>query len=210
MQHIVLLGDSVFDNAAYVGGGPDVLLQVKQLLPVGWSATLGAIDGSVTTDVAAQLRRVPESASHLVVSVGGNDALRRSGLLAATARTVGEALGRIADARDAFEADYLEMLGNVLRAGLPTAVCTIYDPRFPDTRQRRVAMVALAAFNDVITRAAFSRGAALIDLRLVCNEDDDFANPIEPSVTGGQKIATAVARFASSSFHETGPGIFTR
>jgi hypothetical protein len=210
MQHIVLLGDSVFDNAAYVGGGPDVLLQVKQLLPVGWSATLGAIDGSVTTDVAAQLRRVPESASHLVVSVGGNDALRRSGLLADTARTVGEALGRVADARDAFEADYLEMLGNVLRAGLPTAVCTIYDPRFPDTRQRRVAMVALAAFNDVITRAAFSRGAALIDLRLACNEDDDFANPIEPSVTGGQKIATAVARFASSSFHETGPGIFTR
>jgi hypothetical protein len=102
------------------------------------------------------------------------------------------------------------MLGGVLRAGLPTAVCTIYDPRFADTQQRRVAMVVLAAFNEVITRAAFSCGTALIDLRLVCNEDADFANPIEPSVTGGKKIATAVASFASSSFHKTGPGIFTR
>jgi hypothetical protein len=33
----------------------------------------------------------------------------------------------------------------------------------------------------------------LIDLRLVCNEDADFANPIEPSVRGGAKIATAIA-----------------
>ena len=210
MQHVVLLGDSVFDNAAYVAGGPDVLQQVRQILPIGWSATLDAVDGSVSTDVAAQLRRLPESASHLVVSVGGNDALRRSGLLAETARTVSEALARVADARDAFEEAYLEMLDGVLRTGLPTAVCTIYDPRFPDNRQRRVAMVALAAFNDVITRAAFSRGAAIIDLRLVCNEDADFADPIEPSITGGHKIASAIVGFALSSLHETVPGIFTR
>jgi hypothetical protein len=48
---------------------------------------------------------------------------------------------------------------------------------------------ALALFNDRITRAAFSRGLPLIDLRLICNEEGDYANPIEPSVQGGAKIA---------------------
>ena len=51
---------------------------------------------------------------------------------------------------------------------------------------------ALALFNDHITRAAFARGVALVDLRLVCT-DADYANPIEPSVVGGAKIARAIA-----------------
>jgi hypothetical protein len=32
MPHIVLLGDSIFDNAPYTRGGPDVISQVRQLL----------------------------------------------------------------------------------------------------------------------------------------------------------------------------------
>jgi hypothetical protein len=52
--------------------------------------------------------------------------------------------------------------------------------------------VGLALFNDRITRAAFSRGLPLIDLRLICNEEGDYANPIEPSVQGGAKIAAAI------------------
>jgi hypothetical protein len=56
-------------------------------------------------------------------------------------------------------------------------------------------MAGLALFNDVITREAFKRRLPVIDLRLVCSEDTDFANPIEPSVTGGRKIAAAIAKF---------------
>jgi hypothetical protein len=33
----------------------------------------------------------------------------------------------------------------------------------------------------------------VIDLRLICDADADFATPIEPSVEGGSKIATAIA-----------------
>jgi hypothetical protein len=198
MHHIVLLGDSVLDNAAYVGGGPDVVRQLRERLPQGWNASLLAVDGSVTTDIAVQMRRLPTDASHLVVSVGGNDALRRSGLLADPVRTVAEGLGRLSDVRETFETDYGAMLDEVVGRGVPTAVCTIYDLRFFDLLQRRSGVVALAVFNDVITRAAFSRGTQLIDLRLVCNEDGDFANPIEPSVQGGGKIAAAVVGFALS------------
>jgi hypothetical protein len=48
-------------------------------------------------------------------------------------------------------------------------------------------------FNDVITRAAFARGLPLIDLRLICSEPSDYANPIEPSAQRGDKIAAAIA-----------------
>src|SRR5215218_670055 len=51
MNHVVLLGDSVFDNAAYVSGGPDVVTQLRGRLPSGWSATLAAVDGAVTASV---------------------------------------------------------------------------------------------------------------------------------------------------------------
>jgi hypothetical protein len=75
-------------------------------------------------------------------------------------------------------------------------VCTIYEPRFPDARLRKGGVTALSMINDAITREAFVRNFAVIDLRLVCNEDADFANPIEPSARGGAKIAAAIVSFA--------------
>jgi hypothetical protein len=50
----------------------------------------------------------------------------------------------------------------------------------------------LTIFNDVIIREAFVAGVPLIDLRLVCNEVADYANEIEPSVSGGDKITNAI------------------
>src|SRR3954462_4689860 len=76
--HVVLLGDSVLDNAGYLGGhGPEVVTQLRARLPAGWRATLLARGGSVTLDVPQQLRQLPADASHLVISAGGNDAGRQ-------------------------------------------------------------------------------------------------------------------------------------
>jgi hypothetical protein len=84
------------------------------------------------------------------------------------------------------------MLDDVLAHGLPTALCTVYEPRFPDPRLQRLAVTALTLFNDPILREAARRGLPILDLRLICNDDRDFANPIEPSVQGGAKIAGVV------------------
>ncbi len=75
MPHLVLLGDSIFDNARYTSGGPDVVSQVRRLLPSGWSASLLAMDGSTTDNIADQMQRVPDETTHLVLSIGGNNAL---------------------------------------------------------------------------------------------------------------------------------------
>ncbi len=195
MTHVVLLGDSVFDNAAYVAGGPDVLVQLRAIVPQGWQASLNARDGSGVRDVYAQFDRIPNDATHLVVSAGGNDALGEAAFLEERAGSVAEVMAKLADVRDQFGTRYRSMLDFVLDRKLPTAVCTIYDPRFPDAHLRRIATAALSVFNDVITREAFARHIALIDLRLICANDEDFANPIEPSIQGGEKIARAVLAF---------------
>jgi hypothetical protein len=196
-KHIVLLGDSILDNGAYVGDGPDVVTQLGARLPPGARATLGAMDGSVTSGVRLQLQLAPEDATHFVVSAGGNDALHYSSLLGDKVSSVGEALEKLGAVREAFKQDYAVMLDEVTARGRPVAVCTIYDARFPDAKQRRLAALGLTIFNDCITREASARGLALIDLRLIMSADEDLANPIEPSVTGGAKIAAAIAAFAA-------------
>lgn len=204
MSHVVLLGDSVFDNAAYVGGAPDVVRQLRGRLPAGWMATLLAVDGSVTADVEGQLAGLPTDASHLVVSAGGNDALGHLAVLTLPARSVAEALERLAAIAEGFKQGYAAMLRVVRGRGLPTTVCTIYRPHFPDEALQRVAVAALSLFNDAILRQAFEAGVPVLDLRLICTEGADYANPIEPSERGGAKIAEAIARALTEHDHKSG------
>ena len=198
MTHIVLLGDSIFDNAAYVAGGPDVVSQLRELLPSGARATLNALDGSVIADLPQQLQALPSDASHLVVSVGGNDALGEAGLLERKVTSMAEALDLVTEVRERFRSAYARMLDEVSQRRLPLAVCTIYEARFPEPITRRLAATALTALNDAITREAFARNVDCIDLRILCDDDRDFANPIEPSVHGGAKIARAIRSFAAT------------
>jgi lysophospholipase L1-like esterase len=199
MPHVVLLGDSIFDNAAYVAGGPDVVRQLREILPSGWRATLNALDGAVIADLPQQLQKLPSDATHLVVSVGGNDALGESGLLERKVASMAEALELITAVRERFRSAYARMLDQILQRRLPLAVCTIYAARFPEPVTRRLAATALTALNDAITREAFARNVDCIDLRILCDDDRDFANPIEPSVHGGAKIAEAILNFAAPS-----------
>ncbi len=197
MGHVVLLGDSIFDNASYVPDRPAVIEQLRQALPRGWDATLLAVDGSTTEDVASQLKRLHAAATHLIVSAGGNDALGERGSLAAPACTVGEALVFLDQIRGRFQEMYRSMLKALLAAAKPSSVCTIYDsiPGLGPAER-----VAVAQFNEVILREAFSAGLPVIDLRLICNRDSDYSHvsPIEPSATGGAKIARVIAEMVTT------------
>jgi hypothetical protein len=192
MKHLVLLGDSIFDNAAYVPGGPDVIQQLKSILPQDWQATLLAVDGSVTTDVIDQIAEIPASATHLIVSVGGNDGLSRADILQRKARSVGDAVDQLATLRAEFCQNYHRMLSALLGVKLPLALCTVYDPHFPVPLLQRLTTTALNIFNDCILREAITHGLPVLDLRLICSEAEDYANEIEPGVPGGRKIAAGI------------------
>jgi hypothetical protein len=194
MNHIILLGDSIFDNAAYVSGGHNVITHLRQQIPSEWQASLKAVDGSVVENVREQALGLPAAATHLFVSAGGNDAILNADVLQMKASSSAEVFDRLADLASTFEHHYREMLRAVLKLNKPTAVCTIYYPRIPEAFAQKIAVAALATFNDVIIRQAFLVGIPVIDLRLVCNEDSDYANEIEPSESGGKKIASVIAR----------------
>ena len=71
MQHLVLLGDSIFDNGVYVRGKPSVINQLQsKIKEQGWKATLLAVDGNVLSHITQQITRIPKDATHLFVSIG--------------------------------------------------------------------------------------------------------------------------------------------
>jgi hypothetical protein len=192
MPHVVLIGDSILDNAAYTRGGPDLVSQVRGLLPPDWEATLLAVDGSTTDHVASQLDRLPEHATHLVLSVGGNDVLSHLGILQAPVSSMAKSIEMLADIASDFEARYRLVIAACLNTGLPLAVCTIYNGCFEDRSFQRIASATLTVFNDAIIRVAIEHSLPVIDLRSVCVNAEDYANPIEPSSVGGAKIARAI------------------
>jgi hypothetical protein len=203
MRHVVLLGDSILDNGAYVRTGGEVVAKLRAKLASGDAATLLARDGAVIEGVHQQLRALPGDATDLVVSAGGNDALRSTGVLMEPAGSVAAALGKILVVRDRFAQLYGALLDAVEATGREAIICTIYDVWLPEAEQRRVANLALGVLNDVITREAARRRLPLIDLRVMLTQQEHFANAIEPSEMGSEVIAAGIV--ASLAHDHAGP-----
>lgn len=68
------------------------MTHLRGVLPAGAQATLLAVDGAVTRAMTQQVSRIPRDATHLVVSIGGNDALGNRDLLETPARSTADAL----------------------------------------------------------------------------------------------------------------------
>lgn len=192
MNHLVLLGDSIFDNRAYVAGGPAAIDQVRKRLPTDWKTSLLAVDGDTSVQVPAQLKRLPSDCTHIVLSAGGNDAIGCLDAMGTPASNLMGALGSLSKLLTPFEQNYKGLMNELLSLNRPLMVCTIYDsvPGLVDPLK-----LALALFNDVIIRNAVSRGVPILDLRMICTESGDYStkSPIEPSSQGGNKIATRMA-----------------
>ena len=183
------------------------MTHLRAMIPAPWRASLLAVDGATTHGLEAQLRRLPADASHLAVSIGGNDVLGHFDLLSSRVASTGEALDLFTSRVNAFERDYAEALELVQAVGLPATVCTIYEGALPDPLEASRARTALTLFNDVILRTAWRLRQQILELRLVCTERADYANPIEPSGRGGWKIARALGR-AAGALDESEPAVF--
>ena len=165
MKHVVLLGDSIFDNKRYVGEEPDVIDQLKADLPAGWTAS---------AECARRLdhfrhgwpAQAPPPRRH---PSRGERRRQRCAQAQRPARREGE-LGRRACSTSSarseaeFQANYRAMLdrparGEAARRGLHHLRGALQNP---DTH--RIAATGLSVFNDIITREAFARGLPLIDL----------------------------------------------
>jgi hypothetical protein len=205
--HIVLLGDSIFDNRSYTRGEPDVVGHLRSLMPPSWRATLRAVDGTTTATVSRQFSEIPNDGSHLVLSLGGNDALMNSDVLRTRLGSSAEALLLFEERLQPFEAAYCRALESLAARQVPLTVCTIYNGAL-ESGEARLARVALMMFNDVILRAALEYRASVIELRKICVDPGDYANSIEPSGIGGRKIANAIVRAVEAVPGEAASRVF--
>ncbi|NBC85594.1 MAG: SGNH/GDSL hydrolase family protein [Bacteroidetes bacterium] len=191
-MHIALVGDSTLDNTAYTAGGPGVRAILDDLFGDGVTVSLEAVDGARMCDIPRQIDTLPADTSHIVLSVGGNDALLSVDVLSTSVSTVDEALDAVATVTDRFAEDYRRCLRSVLDLGLPTTVCTIYPGDFSDTGQQRIIEAALTHWNHAIVQAALDHGCGIIYLGRVCDDPSDYVQQIEPNERGGRNIARAI------------------
>mgnify|MGYP001373608256 CR=1 FL=1 len=171
MKHIILAGDSVFDNRSYVKDGePDVRDQLADLVDDGDKATLIAEDGAICEDLSTQLENMPKDATHLFISIGGNDVLMHIDSFTESVSNIGEAFDSFNERMEEFEKDYIKMLTNVTKHRLKTTLCTIYNPCFDHSLLDRIiamlppnldikklqqrSVTALPIFNNIIFQEA--------------------------------------------------------
>ncbi len=196
-HRIILLGDSIIDNAAYVNKGePDVCQQVMGLLP-SFGVEMRAVDGSVTTDVTKQQLHDLKPDDFIILSSGGNDALGYISLLDKTQDIKSrDLMVKLWDIREEFRACYIGLLSKLKSENRKVLVLTIYNPGFAatgmDMDDQKAAESGLSIFNDVIQQEALKHRCDILELRELFIDYDDYANPIEPSAKGGAKIAERI------------------
>ena len=130
MSEIVLVGDSIFDNVKYVkpaDGEKPVIEHLRSSIPTGWTATLLAVDGNITTDIATQMTKLPSSATHLAMSVGGNDAIQASGILQQSTTTVDAALTSFSVLLEDFRDRYRKAMAALLSASRRSSSCARFS-----------------------------------------------------------------------------------
>jgi hypothetical protein len=183
IRHLVLLGDALENLDIGMDPAEDVLvprprnpwkltvLEPPQVLERGWS------------------RAIPLDATHIGICVDGGWAIEASGLLRGEAKSIRSALKALALAADQFEEIFARLIAAALEAGLPTVVCTLVPSRHQEASRRRVAATALAIFNDRILRQAFWAKLSIVELRLICDEESDYANETLLSRAGVRKVA---------------------
>ena len=186
IRHLVLLGDAL-QNIDLGTGEIESVLVPRPRNP--WRLTVLKAPQELSR---GHVREIPEDATHVVISVEGAWAIQASGMLQRPAQTVREALGTLSAAADAFEGILRGMIGAARETGLPTVVCTMVPDHFVEPVQHRIFSTALAIFNDRVMRSAVAAGLPIVDLRLVCNEDADYATETLLSRAGVRKAANVI------------------
>jgi hypothetical protein len=192
-RHVVLLGDALLEAYISIDKTPGKFEEA--LVPGTRDQWKISVVSAAEVERAGTARVLPRDATHAIIFIEGNHAIEQSGLLYSRADARAQTLEQLSLAADEFERTLSRLIHVAQAARLVIMVCTMFQPNYKDPVRQRTACAALAVFNDrVIKRAAEAR-VSLIDLRLICNEPDDYDKPTQLSKSGLQKAANVV-RFA--------------
>ncbi|MBE0612461.1 MAG: hypothetical protein IH604_02215 [Burkholderiales bacterium] len=192
-RHVVLLGDALLE--AYTGIDQTPGKFENAVLPGTQNQWKLSVVSAAEVERAGSTLALPRDATHAMIFIEGNHAIEQSGLLDSRSDAGDQALEQLSLAADEFERTLERMIQAAQAARLVIMVCAMFQPNYKDPVRQRAACAALAVFNDRVTKRAAAAHAALIDLRLTCNEPGDYDKPTLLSRGGVQKVANVI-RFA--------------
>ena len=192
-QTLLLLGDSILDNAPYTHPEPDTTAHLARLLASQWSVERLAQDGAIMRSLPAQLALLDYRPDLAVLSIGGNDLTPHVGIIERPATSAAEVLAELLAIADGFHLQYEVAARSVMERTARTVLCTIYEVPLQPPMAGTLARVPLGLVNDRILRIGAELGLEVLELRRVCTEKEDFVLEIEPSAQGAEKIARAIA-----------------
>ena len=177
---VVLIGDSMLNNSAYVSANqsvPDLLS--KEL--VGNTVYNFAKDGSTINDCYAQLDKIStdlnNSNTSIIVSCGGNNILNSHSL-------------NPGDMNNLFN-EYSKLLKSI-KTRVPNASLYVLNLYTPTNSHYLSYHSAIEQWNQQLTRNKSRLRYKIIDTSSLLVTDKDFTYNIEPSKRGGKKIVKAI------------------
>jgi hypothetical protein len=192
-RHVVLLGDALLEAYHSIDKTPGRFEDA--LLPGTRDQWKISVISAAQIERAGPSLALPNDATHALIFIEGNHAIEESGLLDVRPGAFRQTLEQLSLAADEFERTLDRLLHAAQAARLVIMVCTMCAPNYKDPARQRAACAALAVFNDRVTKRAAEARVSLIDLRLTCNEPEDYDKPTQLSQSGLQKAANVI-RFA--------------
>ena len=182
-KNIVLIGDSMLNNSAYVYANqsvPDILS--KEL--TGNTVYNFAKDGSTIADCYTQLDKISidlnNSNTYIFLSCGGNNILNSRQKMNTNTTT------------NLFD-KYSELITSI-RTRVPNAQLYVLNLYYPANTHYTSYHSTIEQWNNLLEDNASGLGYTMINLSSLLVLEDDFVYNIEPSAKGGQKIVNEIVK----------------
>lgn len=181
---IILIGDSILNNNNYIFTEGK---SVSDLIKAEHSDTyLFAKDGAVITDCYTQIEQIskiePESNSgenkYIFVSAGGNNILSSRGTLSS-------------EIIESFFQQYSTLILS-LKSSFPNAQIYLLNLYYPLDSRFKNLYTYIDQWNTLLSEFAENNKLKVIQTNKFMLKNSDFTNSIEPSETGGKKLADAI------------------
>ena len=206
MTFTTLLGDSIIDNKSYVQHGEfSVLEHLEHQSDLEFQQL--AYDGHTTENVLSGqiLSPTVQTSSHLVLSIGGNDLLYNIPFL--YEGPIENINGAIAGVQqyilNPLQQRYETIVERLSSHRANLLLCTVYEGDLGRSDEYRDVLdsskTMVSSFNDIVYKTAGKFDADVLELRHIFTSPEDYANPIEPSHIGGEKLAQEIIHWINAT-----------
>lgn len=184
-KNVILIGDSMLQNKYYVKNGKSITDILEKSVP-HYNIFNYAVDGITISGTYQQIKEIPiefnNSNTSIFLSAGGNDIIDR-----AQSGSTSENINQIFD-------DYCKMVQS-LKTKMNDSKIILLTLYYPDSKDYHLYYGMIKDWNKKLDVFAKDQGFKTLKTNNLLSRPTDFTSNIEPSETGGEKIAKSILTF---------------